>query len=145
MVHMKVTDAISIEAPPSVVWQVTQDVERWPEWTPTVTSVRLLGNPPLQLGSVALIKQPMQPESEWVVTEFAAPHRFVWETRRVGLRMKGSHDLETLPGGTQSTLAVEARGLLARLLWPLLRPAMKKAIATENRGLKARCEQLARG
>jgi uncharacterized membrane protein len=140
---MTVTDSISIEAPPTVAWEITRDVARWPEWTPTVTSVRLLGDGPLQLGSVALIKQPMQPESEWVVTEFSAPHRFVWETRRTGLRLKGVHDLAPLPGGTKSTLEVEARGLLAPLLWPLLRPAMKRAIAIENRGLKARCEQIA--
>ena len=137
---MRVTDTILIEAPPAGVWQVTVDVERWPEWTPTVTSVSLLGDSPLRLGSVARIKQPMQPESEWVVTEFAAPRRFAWETARTGLRMKGIHDLAPTTGGTRSTLEVEARGFLAALLWPLLRPAMKKAIATENRGLKARCE-----
>lgn len=141
---MKITDSISIDAPPTIVWQITCDVERWPEWTPTVTSVRLLGQDALQLGSVALIKQPMQPESKWVVVEFAAPRRFAWETRRRGLHMTGIHELSPLPAGTQSTLAVEASGLLARLLWPLLRPVMSRAIATENRSLKARCEELAR-
>lgn len=140
---MKVTDAIGIGAPPAIVWQVTQDVERWPEWTPTVTAVRLPGGGPLRLGSVARIKQPLQPESEWVVTEFAPPQGFAWETRRLGLRMKGSHDVAAVPGGTRSTLAVEATGVLAFVLWPLLRPAMKNAIATENRGLKARCEKMA--
>jgi uncharacterized membrane protein len=142
---MTVTDSIMIAAPLAVVWQITQDVERWPEWTPTVTAVRLTSGGPLRLGSVALIKQPLQPESKWVVTEFAAPQRFAWETRRTGLRMKGVHDLATLPGGTRSTLEVEATGLLARLLWPLLRPAMKQAIATENRGLKAHSEQIPPG
>ena len=137
---MIVTDSIRIAAPIDVVWDITRDVERWHEWTPTVTSVRLHAPGPLQLGSVARIKQPLQPESDWVVSEFCVPRRFAWETQRTGLWMKGSHDLETRADGTESTLRVEARGFLAIVLWPLLRPAMKRAIATENRGLKQRSE-----
>lgn len=40
---LNVQDAIHINATPEVVWRVTVDVERWPEWTPTVTSVRRTG------------------------------------------------------------------------------------------------------
>ena len=36
---MEVENTIHIEAPPAIVWAVTVDVERWPEWTPTVESV----------------------------------------------------------------------------------------------------------
>lgn len=91
---MTVTDTIQIDAAPDVVWDVTVDVERWPAWTPTVTAVRLIGARELGAGSVARIRQPMQPQSEWVVTAFDPGRRFVWETRRIGLRMAASHDLE---------------------------------------------------
>ena len=138
---MTITDMIQIDAPVETVWQVTRDVERWPEWTPTVTSVRLLDSE-LRLGSVALIKQPMQPRSEWVVTEFAPGQRFAWETRRVGLHMTGTHEMSAADGGTRSVLRVDASGWLATLLGPLLRPVMRKALADENRGLKSHCEQL---
>jgi carbon monoxide dehydrogenase subunit G len=138
---MRVTDDIHINAAPDVVWAVTVDVERWPEWTPTVSSVRLVGEREFGLGSVARIGQPMQPESEWTVTEFSAGRRFAWTTRRTGIRMTGTHDMVAEGGGTRNVLAIDANGWLAVLLWPLLRWPMRKALADENRGLKARCEQ----
>lgn len=138
--QMSVEDAIYIEAPPEAVWAVTEDVERWPEWTPTVTSVARMDAGPFRLGSVARIKQPAQPESEWTVTAFEGGRRFAWETRRPGLRMTGSHELVPEGSGTRNVLRVEAGGAGAVVFWPLLWLAMRRALAEENRGLKARCE-----
>ena len=138
---MTITDSIRIAAPPATVWAVTIDVERGPEWTPTVTAVRLLTDPPLRMGSIARIRQPMQPESDWVVTEFVSGRRFAWETRRAGLHMKGIHDMSADGAGTVNVLQVEANGILANLMWPVLRLAIRKALADENRGLKTRCER----
>lgn len=143
-IQMRIIDTTHIEAAPEVVWAVTQDVERWPEWTPTVTSVNRLDRGPFGLGSVARIKQPMQPEAEWNVTEFEPGRRFAWETRRLGLHMTGSHDVSPNGLGTTNVLGVEAKGALAVLLWPVLRLAIRRALADENRGLKANCEQIAR-
>jgi hypothetical protein len=138
---MVVTDTIHIDATPDAVWAVTVDVERWPEWTPTVTAVRLVGPGDIGPGSVARIKQPMQPESEWVVTEFRPGERFAWATCRAGLRLLATHELTAGSGGTRNVLSVQATGPLAMILGPLLRPALRRALAEENRGLKARCEQ----
>lgn len=140
---MKIEDVIHIAAPPDVVWMVTEDVERWPEWTPTMTSVKRVGAGPFGLGSRARIKQPAQPEAEWVVTDFAAPCRFAWQIRRPGLRMRAAHELAAEGEGTRNLLSVEAEGILALLLWPVLRLAMRRALREENTGLKARCEQIA--
>ena len=140
---MRVEHATYIDAPPEVVWAVTEDVERWPEWTPTVTSVRREDARPFGLGSAAWIKQPLQPESRWVVVDYARGTRFAWETRRAGLRMTGAHELSPEGTGTRNRLSVEAAGPLAALLWPVLRLAMRRALSDENQGLKARCEQRA--
>jgi uncharacterized membrane protein len=140
---MDVENVIHIDASPERVWGVTQDVERWPEWTPTMTSVKRVDEGPFGLGSRARIKQPGQAEAEWVVTEFDAPRRFAWQTGRAGLRMTAAHEITAEGQGTRNTLRVEVEGILALLLWPLLRPAMRRALAQENRGLKARCEQSA--
>lgn len=137
---MRVVDSIHIDAPIETVWAVTIDVERWPAWTPTVTSVRLVGEGAFGLGRVARIKQPLQPESEWVVTEFVAGKRFAWQTTRNGLTMVGTHELSVEGSGTRNSLSVHAEGPVAMLLWPVLRFAMKKALADENAGLKRHCE-----
>lgn len=141
---MRVENTTHINAPPEIVWAVTIDVERWPEWTPTVTAATRLDTGPLGVGSATRLRQPMQPEAEWVVEVFEPGQRFAWGTRRPGLHMVGVHELRAAGDGTECTLAVEATGILALLLWPLLRPAIGRALADENRGLKRRCEEGAR-
>jgi uncharacterized membrane protein len=59
--NLRVSDTIRIDARADVVWAVTVDVERWPEWSPTVTSVTRLDDGPLRRGSVARLEQPLQP------------------------------------------------------------------------------------
>lgn len=137
---MRISHAIHIDAPLEVVWATTVDIERWPEWTPTVRSVKRLDTGPLRRGSAARLAQPMQPPSEWVVTELDAGNVFAWETRRRGLHLTATHELFSERGGTRNVLHVDARGPLAALGWPLLRFGIRRALATENRGLKRRCE-----
>lgn len=138
---MIVKDIIYIEAQPDEVWAVTEDVERWPEWTPTITSAIRLDDGPFRIGSTVKIKQPLQPVSEWIVTEFVPEERFAWETKRRGLQMRASHEVNMDGPGTMNTLRVEASGVIATLLSPILRTLIRRALLEENRGLKALCEK----
>lgn len=137
---MHIENTTTIAAPPDLVWTVTQDIGRWPEWTPTVTAARRLDDGPFGLGSTALLKQPAQPKATWTVTEFASGEHFSWETRRPGLHFVASHRLVPEGSGTRNTLSVDAHGLLAILFWPLLNFGIRKALADENHGLKSHCE-----
>lgn len=137
---MIIENTIHIEAPPDVVWAVTVDIDRWPEWTPTVTAARRLDEGPFGVGSVARIEQPGQPASDWTVTEHVREERFTWETRRRGLRMVASHQVRGEGSGTSNTLRLRASGWVAVVLWPVLRLAVRRALIQENQGLKTRCE-----
>jgi hypothetical protein len=57
--------------------------------------------------------------------------------------MTGIHEITAEGTGTLSRLRVEVTGAVAVLLWPLLRYAMRRALADENQGLKKRSEQIA--
>lgn len=137
---MTLEETIHIDAPPDVVWAVTEDMERWPEWTRTVTAARRLDDGPFGIGSRVRIKQPAQAESDWTVTEYVSGAGFTWESRRRGLRMAASHRIWKDESGTFNTLRIEASGVVAVLFWPLFRIAIRRALQAENRGLKARCE-----
>ncbi|WP_412067195.1 SRPBCC family protein [Rubrivirga sp. IMCC43871] len=137
---MTVENTLHIDASPDVVWAVTEDVDRWPEWTPTISSVRRLDDLPLGIGSKALVKQPGQAEAEWTVTDFVAGERFCWQTERTGLVVEATHELRPEGAGTLNVLRVVASGVLAPLLSPVLRPLVLRALVRENLGLRARCE-----
>ena len=141
---MIVENSILIEAPAQIVWDRTVEIERWPEWTPTVTSLKRLDDGPFRCGSAALIRQPGLPEARWVVTAMTPGEQFTWETRVRGMRMIATHKLSKEGAGTESVLRVELRGLVARLLWPLIRRTVSRSLERENAALKALCETFAR-
>jgi hypothetical protein len=138
---MVIEHAIHIDASPETVWTVTVDVERWPEWSRTVTSAQPVGGGPLRLGSEVRVRQPLQPAATWVVVALEHGSRFAWETRRRGLRMIATHDIAPAGSGTTNVLCLEATGIVATLLRPLLTLAFRRALAAENQGLRERCEQ----
>src|SRR5688572_7852445 len=74
--RMDVEQTIEIDAPRKTVWAVMIDVERWPEWTPTTTSVELLDRGPFVVGSRARIRQPRLPVVIWTVTTLESERYF---------------------------------------------------------------------
>lgn len=132
--------SIDISAPPAVVWRATVDVERWPDWSPAIQSVKRLDDGPFAVGTKALIKQKAMGPTEWTVNDLTQDRRFSWETRKRGLRMVGTHEVIPIGLGTNSILSLEITGPLGLLLWPVLSLAMTYALSIENRGLKTWCE-----
>ena len=138
---MEQSTRIDIEAPVDRVWEVLRDVERWPEWASTVTSVRRLDDGPLAVGSRARIEQPRIPPTEYVVTELEPSRSFTWVATGPGVRTTARHLLEALgTGGTRVTLAVEQAGLVGAVMGRFYRRLTDRYLATEAEGIKARSE-----
>ncbi len=140
---MAITRSVEIEAPPSRVWDVLLEVERWPDWTASLTQIDLLDRPELTIGARARIRQPRLPAAVWTVTEFAANQRFTWEAASFGGTMIASHALEPQPNGrTRVVLTAHSRGLHLRLLsFPFAR-ITRRYVEMEAQGLKRQCEML---
>ena len=108
---------IDIAAPRGAgVWNVMSDVERWHEWTPSVTSVRLRG--PLVVGTTAVIRQPKFPPAWWKVSAIHPGRSFTWISVGPGLRVIGRHSVEPIAAGTRATLSLELPGTLRRAVRP---------------------------
>lgn len=137
---MRIEHSIDIAAPVDRVWDVTMDVESWPEHTTSMTSVERLDDGPLAIGSTARIKQPAQPIRTWTVTVLEPKARFAWATKAMGMRMTGSHQLTPIAVGTRNTLTVDIEGGLAPVLGLVMRGPIRKAITAENEGFKAAAE-----
>jgi uncharacterized membrane protein len=109
---------MDVAAPAQLLFEVYTDVERWPEWTASVTSVERLDQGPLSVGSRARIKQPRLPAAVWEVTEVVAGHSFTWMARGPGIITTGSHVVATPADGrpVRVTASLEQAGLLVPLL-----------------------------
>jgi hypothetical protein len=138
---MRYENVIVIDAPASLVWDLTVDVSRWPEFTPTMRRVEPLDPLPVRVGTRARIKQPLQPESVWTVTELEPGRRFAWETRRGGLTMVATHGIEPVDGGCRNRLSLELSGKGERRFTLLLGPAVRWSLARENAGFKRAAER----
>ena len=138
---MEQSSTVDIAAAPERVWEVLADVERWSEWTETVTWVRRLDDGPLRSGSRAKINQPKIPETEYVVTELEPGQSFTWVATGPGVTTTARHTVEALPGGgSRVRLAVEQAGLVGSVLGWFYRGLTDRYLANEAAGLKARCE-----
>ena len=134
------TRSIEIAAPVDVVWSVLSDGARWPEWTPTVSSVKPLKPGPLAVGSMVLIRQPKFPPAIWEVVELEPGRSFTWVTRSPGVSVVARHWVEPLGSGTKATLSLRFKGLLGGLVGALTRRLNEKYLSLEAAGLRARCE-----
>ena len=132
--------AVDIAATPDRVWAVMRDVERWPEWTASMTSVELVGGGPLAVGARARVRQPKLPPADMRVTELVEGRSFTWVATSPGVRARADHEVQAIPGGTRAVLTLDFSGLLGPLVARMVRDLTQRYMELEAAGLKARSE-----
>lgn len=137
---MRTETSISILAAPERVWSVMSDVERWPEWTASISSVQRLDEGEFKVGSRAKVKQPKFPAAVWQVKVMEPGRVFEWENKSQGLRSVGGHRVEPEGEGSRVTLWVEQTGLMAPILALFYRGLTQRYVRLEAEGLKQRSE-----
>jgi uncharacterized protein YndB with AHSA1/START domain len=142
---MILDSSIEIDAAPAAVWAVFTDVERWSEWTASVTSLRGLDGAELAAGRRFAIKQPGLPELVWEVTSIDAGRSWTWRQHSPGATTLATHDvLATDDGRTLVRQRLDQRGALGAVVGRLLRRRSVRYLEMEAQGLKARSEASAR-
>ena len=138
-------DGVEIDASPQLVWDVFTDVERWPDWTASVTSLVGLDAATLAVGRRFAIKQPGMSKLIWTVTEIEPGTSWTWVQRSPGVRVTARHDVIARPGGrTLVRQRLDQRGVLGALVGRLMVKKTKRFLDLEAQGLKARSEQVSR-
>jgi uncharacterized membrane protein len=138
---MRFEASIEVAAAPSAVFATYADVERWPSWTSSVTSVELLTPGPLRVGSRARIRQPKLPVAVWQVTRLEPGREFTWQAMGPGVLTTGTHRV-TPEGDDRATVTaiLEQAGPLGVIVGLMTRRLTRRYLDTEVRGLKAYCE-----
>jgi uncharacterized protein YndB with AHSA1/START domain len=138
-----ITDSsIEIDAPPSTVWDVFVDVERWPEWTASVDRLVALDGPGIEVGKRFEIDQPRMPTLVWQVTEVEPGRSWTWVQRSPGGTTLASHVIEAV--GDDRTLVrqrIDQRGPVGVTVGLLMRRLTRRYLELEAQGLKARSEE----
>jgi uncharacterized membrane protein len=133
--------SVEVAVPAAAVWAVYADVERWPEWTASITRIEALDGPELALGKRFAIKQPRLPRLVWEISELEPGASWTWQQGSPGGLTLAVH--EVVPLGPERTLVrqrIDQRGPVGTLVGVLMRGLTRKYLAMEAAGLKARCE-----
>jgi uncharacterized protein YndB with AHSA1/START domain len=137
--------SVEIDAPPQLVWDVFTDVEHWPDWTASMTSLVGLDGPALAVGRRFAIKQPGMQKLVWKVTAIDPGSSWTWVQRSPGVLVTASHWVTPQTGGrTLVRQQLDQRGVLGALVGRLMLKKTKRFLELEAQGLKARSEQLRR-
>jgi hypothetical protein len=134
-------DSVAVAASAATVWAVYADVERWPEWTASMTRVEALDGPELAVGKRFAIKQPKLPRLVWQVSALEPGVAWTWQQGAPGGLTLAVH--EVVPLGPERTLVrqrIDQRGPLGTLVGVLMRGLTRRYLSMEAAGLKARCE-----
>ena len=138
-------DSVEIDAPAKLVWEVFSNVQSWPEWTESVTSLVGQDGANLAVGNRFTIKQPGMSRLVWKVTGIDPGSSWTWVQRSPGVRVTARHWVTAQPGGrTLVRQQLEQRGLLGALVGRMMVKKTKRFLELEAQGLKARSEQLSR-
>lgn len=116
------------------------NVERWHEWTPSITRITRTRSGPLAIGETATVRQPRLPPAFWTVNEIVPGRGFSWFNRAPGLRVTGHHYAEPTPAGSRATLSLSYEGIFGGVLARMTERITKKYLEMEAHGLKARSE-----
>src|SRR5689334_7109452 len=142
---MLTEDSIEIDAPAPLVWQVFSDVEHWPDWTESVTSLVGRDGSNLAVGKQFSIKQPGMAKLIWKVTDIDAGSSWTWVQRSPGVNVSARHWVIPQPDGrTLVRQELEQRGVLGALVGRMMLKKTKRFLELEAQGLKNLSEQLHR-
>jgi uncharacterized membrane protein len=137
---MRFDDEILIDAGIADVWTIFSDVERWPEWTPSVRKLEYTDGHDLTEGARVRIDQPKLPTVEWEVTTIDPGSSWTWVAKNPGIRTVASHTLEPVGTATRVHQTLEQQGPLGAIVGRVYARRTREYLRMEANGLKQRCE-----
>jgi len=124
----------------SVIWSVLMDLERWPEWTRSITSIKRLDAGVLRVGSQIRIVQPKLKSLVWHVSDLVEDRNLAWEARSPGLLIRAGHEIQSSGSGSVVILTIDQTGWLSPLIGLFTAKLTRDYMDMEAQGLKRRCE-----
>ena len=135
-----------IQAPPETVFQIIADVRSFKKAVPHITSVEFLTSQQAGLGTRFRETRRMrgrEAATELEITEFVENDRVRMDADMNGTVWSTLFTVAPRDGGTHLTMTMDAKAykLLPRLVNPLIKGAVRKAVVEDLDAVKAFCEK----
>jgi uncharacterized membrane protein len=135
---------VEVDAPSGAVWDVMADVERWPEVTESMTSVKRLEDAPLGVGTKVLVQQPKLKPVVYTVITYDEGRNFAWTANAVGVKTLAAHSVTPRADGkTTLALTLQLEGFLVPVARLYAGAMIQRYVAMEAAGIKRRAEEKA--
>lgn len=131
-------EAMLIEAPIELVWQIQSDIANWTRWNPEVQRVLLHG--PIRPGT-EFAWQAGETRIVSRLEEVFAPERIVWTGRTRGVRAVHVWSFEQRAEGTYVRTEESFNGLLAQIFAKSLQKVLVQALHQGLLALKLEAER----
>lgn len=130
---------IEIHASKKTVWTIVSEVEAWPTWTPTMTTVQRLSGS--GVGAQYAVKQPHLPKSKLCIDTWNEGDSFSWHSNETATRMDADHKLTELsPNLTRVNLTLVMSGPMIGVVWLIWGRKIRSYVDIEAKSLKAVAE-----
>jgi hypothetical protein len=133
--------SVNIDAPVARVWAATIDIERWPDWTPTVIRARRHESGPILVGNLVTIHQPKLPPALWKVSALELERHVELKSGFPGMFVIAHHQLVPHGDKTRLTLNLHFEGWLGKWMGKRLANLNNRYLALEAMGIKKYCER----
>lgn len=136
----------TIAAPPDVVFAAVADVQHFSRAVDDIERVEFVSEIRAGLGTrfrETRVMRGREATVELEITEFAPPERVRFLSEAGGVQWDSVFEVEAAPDGSTLSLVMEATPLTvaARLMVPLMKGMVRKAIAADMDAVKAYCEE----
>lgn len=139
---MPITEDMHIDCPPVVVFDMIADVRHETEWNDGVSKAALISGEPVGNGTrfMTVHGRPLG-EIESTITTFERPSllEFSATSKRMDLAVSFAFTESGSGTDVHGTFDPRPKGIMA-LLFPLLRPMIRRDMAKQHQNLKALCE-----
>lgn len=139
---MTFTEDLHIDCPPATAFDVMADVRNETQWNDGVSKAELTTDEPIGRGS-RFVTEHGRPlgQIESTITVFDRPERLEFTATSKRMDLAISFTFTDAGSGTlvHGTFDPKPRGIMA-VLFPLLRPMIRRDMAKQHQNLKALCE-----
>ena len=137
---MTITEHLQIDCPPAVAFDLMADVRKLTDWNDGASQADMTTAEPIAEGSTFVVVNRGQ-EMTSTITTFDRPHHLGFSVAGKAMEVVATFEFQAADSGTELVIEFEPapKGVM-KLLFPVLRPLIRRDLAKQHVKFKDYCE-----